>query len=291
MKLAVFSKNIKNSFVDDILSFICYLLSNQVELYVYDELSSLIKDKITFNKKDKIIFFDFNHKNLPVDFFISIGGDGTFLDAVNFIIEKNIPIIGINTGRLGFLTTVKMDEAMSLITNIKNENYYIEKRSLLELKSPEVFDSKYALNEFTIHKTNSSSMIKINAYLNSKFLNTYWADGLIVATPTGSTAYSMSVGAPIVFPNSKNLIITPIAPHNLTQRPVVIPDDCEVKLICEARTNKFLISLDHQSKVMDENNEFKISIANKKINFFYLNNNNFIKTLRSKLMWGKDSRN
>lgn len=224
---------------------------------------------------------------------LSIGGDGTYLEAVSFIRGSGIPIIGLNSGRLGFLANISRDNLITAIDEVINNRYHIDKRTLIKLdcSEPVFSDYKYALNEFTIHKKDSSSMIKIQAFINNDYLNTYWADGLIIATPTGSTAYSMSAGGPIVSPDSGIFIISPLAPHNLTVRPLVIPDNCELRLRVEGRNTNYLVSLDRRSEFFHKSVDFFIRRADFAINSIRLNQINYFTTLRSKLMWGIDSRN
>lgn len=227
------------------------------------------------------------------DVMLSIGGDGTFLEAVTYIRDKGIPVAGINSGRLGFLADIAQEDISSALNSILYGLFTIEERTLLELKSDqELFgDFNFALNEITVHKRDDSSMIKLHAYLDNQFLNTYWADGLIVSTPTGSTAYSLSVGGPIVLPGVQDFIVAPIAPHNLTVRPMVIPDNMELKLRMEGRTGHVLVSLDSRSVVVEAGLELRITKAPFKVKTLRLQDQSFYNTLRSKLMWGLDRRN
>ncbi|MFM8759916.1 MAG: NAD kinase [Methylophilaceae bacterium] len=228
-----------------------------------------------------------------VDFLLSIGGDGTILDTLTMVQDSGIPVLGINVGRLGFLTGVGKDEITAALEALQKGHYSIDKRSLLRLESNRnLFGGlNYALNELTIHKKDSSSMIIINTFLNGEYLNSYWADGLIIATPTGSTGYSMSCGGPIVAPHSGNFVITPIAPHNLSVRPIVVSDKNVISLEVEGRNQYFLASLDSRSVTIDT----AISLAVRKeefsMNLVRLGSANFLDTLRKKLNWGLDTRN
>jgi NAD+ kinase len=227
------------------------------------------------------------------DFAITLGGDGTFLDGMRYLYSQSIPILGINTGRLGFLTSFSLTESEQLLPGILQNDFFIEERTLIELTAPVNFfkDCNKALNEFTIQKTDSSSMITIHTYVNDELLNTYWADGLIVATPTGSTAYSLSCGGPIVMPESGNFIITPIAPHNLNVRPIVIPDEVTIKLKIESRSEHILIALDSYSQIVSDTTEIILQKAPGKLQIIRPSSYTFFTTLRNKLMWGVDKRN
>src|SRR5882757_2741445 len=228
-----------------------------------------------------------------IEFLISLGGDGTLLDTVSLVRDKNIPVLGINFGRLGFLASIGKEELTTAVTSLVNRTFVVDKRSLIHLDAnkPLFGDVPYGLNEFAIHKTDTSPMIKIHTYLNGEFLNTYWADGLIVATPTGSTGYSLSCGGPVVFPDSASFVITPVAPHNLNVRPIVVPDNNIISFEVEGRTDGFLCTLDSRREIVTK--EIQIAVKKEKfgINLIRLNENNFLQTLRDKLSWGLDKRN
>ncbi|MDP4206237.1 MAG: NAD kinase, partial [Bacteroidota bacterium] len=221
------------------------------------------------------------------------GGDGTFLEAASLVHDTGLPIVGINSGRLGFLADISQSEIGFALEQILDGKYLIEERSLVEIIEPEgkFGNCNYALNEVTFHKMDSSSMITIHAYLNNVYLNTYWADGLIISTPTGSTAYSLSVGGPIVSPDSSIFILSPIASHNLTVRPFVIPDHNELMFEIEGRGEHFLTSLDSRSSVMTVNTRIRLRKADFKLRVIKLREHDFYSTLRNKLMWGADKRN
>jgi NAD+ kinase len=223
----------------------------------------------------------------------SVGGDGTLLESVSYVKKLKLPVLGINTGRLGFLTSVSSQETDEAIKSILANDFDLDTRSLLEveLKNNPFGTLNFALNEVTIQKKDSSSMITIHTYLDGKFLNSYWADGLIVSTPTGSTAYSLSCNGPIVLPNSGNIIITPIAPHNLNVRPLVIPDNIEVRLLIESRAENCLVALDYKSETIPVSTEIIIKKSKEQISLIRLKNHDFLSTLRNKLMWGLDKRN
>ncbi|MDG1052581.1 MAG: NAD kinase, partial [Flavobacteriaceae bacterium] len=252
-------------------------------------VSILDEDLNSTNKYD--IFS--SHKDLDNSFklMITIGGDGTLLRSIAFVKDLQIPIIGINTGRLGFLATLNKESLKPKLEKIINGEYQIENRTLLEVNVKEKTDFAFALNEITVGRKNTTSMIKIKTNLNGDFLNSYWADGLIISTPTGSTGYSLSCGGPIMSPKSQTLALTPIAPHNLNARPIIIPDDTEIELIVSGREDFHLLSLD--SRIISVKNEdiIKINKAKFSIMIAHLNEDSFYKTLRNKLLWGEDKRN
>lgn len=238
-----------------------------------------------------------NHTQLDssVDFFISIGGDGTMLRAATFVKNKNIPIVGINAGRLGFLANVQQDAIEHLLPLLFEKKYKISQRSLLSLECyPEecnIYDLNFALNEITVSRKDTTSMITIETCLNGEYLTSYWADGLIISTPTGSTGYSLSCGGPVITPDVKCIIITPIAPHNLNVRPLIISDETEIKLKVSGREPQFLVSLDSGTKAIDNETEIHIKKAPFTINMVEFPEEGFLKTLRNKLLWGEDKRN
>ena len=228
-----------------------------------------------------------------IDCMISLGGDGTLLDTVTFVKDSGIPVLGINYGRLGFLANIGKEELHSAIEALVNRQFATDKRTLLHLDAniPLFGDTPYALNEFSLHKKDTSPMIKIHTYLNGELLNTYWADGLIVATPTGSTGYSLSCNGPIVFPDSASFVITAVAPHNLNIRPIIIPDTNIVSFEIEGRTDGFLCTLDSRKEAVPKEVQIAIKKEEFGINLIRLNENNFLQTLRNKLSWGLDKRN
>ncbi|GAA4310618.1 NAD kinase [Compostibacter hankyongensis] len=228
-----------------------------------------------------------------VEFLISMGGDGTLLDTVSFVRDTNIPIIGINFGRLGFLASIGKDDIHTLVQALIDRNFVIDKRGMLHLDAniPLFGEVPYALNEFTIHKKDTSAMIRIHMYLNGEFLNTYWADGLIVTTPTGSTAYSLSCGGPVVFPDTGSLVITPVAPHNLNVRPIVVPDHNIISFEVEGRSDQFLCTLDSRIETVDRQVQLAVRKEVFTLSLLRLQEANFMNTLRNKLLWGIDKRN
>jgi len=228
-----------------------------------------------------------------VDCFITLGGDGTILDATTIVREKKIPLLGINFGRLGFLANISRDEVVIAVDAIINHTFISDKRSLIHLDAsiPLFQDSPFALNEFAIHKRDTAPMIKIHTYLNGEFLNTFWADGLIVATPTGSTGYSMSCTGPIVFPDSKNFVITPVAPHNLNVRSIVVADTSIISFEIESRVDQFICALDARREIVNKDIQLAVKKESFDANLIKLSENTFLSTLREKLIWGMDKRN
>ncbi len=228
-----------------------------------------------------------------MDFIISIGGDGTLLDTVCQVGSLEIPILGLNTGRLGFLATVATDHIEEAIHHLAEHNYQLESRSLISLRSSKMLFGRqnFALNEFTIHKRDTSSMITVHTYIDGQYLNSYWADGLIVATPTGSTGYSLSCGGPLISPEAKNLVITPVSPHNLNVRPIIVSDESEISFTIEGRSEKFLISLDSRSTSISSEVKLVVKKEAFSAKLIKLPNYHFFDTLRQKLNWGFDMRN
>jgi len=229
------------------------------------------------------------------DLFFSLGGDGTILSSVKFVKDMDIPIVGINTGRLGFLATIHKDEVNSSINDILNGDYNISERSLLEVNSTDQkFESQnfnYALNEVTISRKDTTSMISIDTWIDDEHIGAYWSDGLIIATPTGSTGYSLSCGGPIITPQTKSFVLSPIAPHNLSARPMVVPDHSEVRLKISGREDNYLVSMDSRIYISSQTDEISVKKANFTIKLALHKDNSFLKTLRTKLFWGKDQRN
>jgi len=292
MRIALFGTNFSENFNKYIQHLINKLESEKVEIFIERFFHNYLEEKIRFKTDIKTFT---NHEDLKnkADVLFSIGGDGTLLNAVSYVRDSNIPILGINTGRLGFISSIAPDQIEQAINDVLNNNYKTNKRTLLSLEtSNNLFKNKnFALNEVAILKKDTSSMIKVDAYVDEEFLNTYWADGLIVSTPTGSTGYSLSCGGPIIAPGTNNIIITPIAQHNLNVRPIVINHNSTIKLKVEDRDQLALVSLDSCSRAFDSSIELTIKKANFKINLIEPQNNSFISTVRQKLMWGRDKRN
>jgi NAD+ kinase len=290
MTIAIFGKSFDPLHSKEIAQLINGLIAHKHELVVFDEFSEYLKSTIGFAAEN--IFSE--HEELKnVALMISVGGDGTILNTLTYIRHFEIPVLGINTGRLGFLSTVNTNEIPEIIEAIDSGNYECEERSVLELTSVDNLFSpvNYALNEMAIHKNDRSSMITISAYLNNVYLNSYWADGIIVSTATGSTAYSMSCGGPIVLPGSQVLVITPIAPHNLNVRPIVVPDKLTIRLEVEGREEQHLVSLDSRAVSLDSAMPLEVKKAPFKMKLVRLHDRSFVETIRTKLNWGLDKRN
>lgn len=290
MVIGVFGRKFDDRFSDSIQGLFNLLENEGFEIIIYEKFCDFLKQKLTLPQSYNL--FNTHHEVSKLDVLLSIGGDGTILDTINYIRDSNVPVLGINVGRLGFLSTVSLDEIPDAIACLKNNNFTIDSRSLIKIESEtKLGEFNYALNEVTIHRKDTSSMITVNVWLDENFISTYWADGLIVATATGSTAYSLSCGGPISMPNSQNLIITPIAPHNLNVRPLVIPNSGELKLHAKGRDESFLLSMDSHSFSIDGNTDIYLSIADFKLNLINLPGHSFFNAIRNKLMWGADKRN
>tara|TARA_B100000900_G_scaffold156050_1_gene132671 strand:+ start:14469 stop:15347 length:879 start_codon:yes stop_codon:yes gene_type:complete len=268
------------------------LEENYVPIIIEHQFHDFLIDHVQF-KKDIDIFDSPRELQENADILLSIGGDGTLLNTITLIRNSGIPVLGINTGRLGFISSVSTDQIDNAINQLLKKEYMLEERTLLQLDTNnQLFgETNFALNEVTVLKKDTSSMIRIHAFLDDEFLNSYWADGLIIATPTGSTGYSLSCGGPIVVPGTENFIIAPIAPHNLNVRPVIVSEERVLKLRVEDRDELALVSLDSRSRAIDPTLELKIRKADFKVNLIKLNSQSFIATIREKLMWGKDKRN
>lgn len=294
MKIAIFGHYYQNNTTTIISKVIGMLEKNGASILIEEKFYKSIKEN---NTKFKIYETYKSHFDLENDiaFLISIGGDGTILRAATLVRDKNIPIVGVNAGRLGFLATVQEENIDTFLSKLFSNDFKISERTLLSLKcSPanvDLEDINFALNEITVSRKDTTSMITIETFLNNEYLNSYWADGLIISTPTGSTGYSLSCGGPVLMPENSSLVITPIAPHNLTARPLVIPDDIELKLKVSGREEQYLVSLD--SRIISVTNETILTIKKSpfRIKLVDFNEEGFLKTIRKKLLWGEDKRN
>jgi len=294
MKVAIYGQYYQNSTEPIIRDIFVFFNENNVEMIIEAEFLKLLYDKQIVKKEYKT-FHSNKELDSSFDIMISIGGDGTILRAATLVRDSGIPILGINAGRLGFLAMVQKDEIAQFLKFVIEKKYTISERSLISLSSSpkisEIEDINFAMNEISVSRKDTTSMITIETYLDGEFLNSYWADGLIIATPTGSTGYSMSCGGPILTPNVTSLVITPIAPHNLNARPLVIPDDTEIRLKISGREEQYLVSLD--SRIASVKNESILTIKKTpfKIKMVEIQEETFLKTLRNKLLWGEDKRN
>ncbi len=262
------------------------------KLFIWEPFHNFLKSKITFNH-EITLFNDHNDLKGKADLLFSVGGDGTMLHSVRLVRDSGIPIAGINLGTMGFLSSIPRTEIISAVDDILENRYCIVKRTLISLHSPQNLfnDFNFAFNELSINKKENSSLIVVHVWVNDQQLHSYWADGLIIATPTGSTAYSLSCGGPILTPDSSNFVITPIAPHNLSVRPVVIPDSSLIRIRVDSRDHQALVGLDSQSAIITPDNELVVGKAEFEINLVQRFNENFFSTIRAKLNWGSDIRN
>lgn len=293
MKIALYGRKIEKSHIEDFRQFYQKLLDMRVEVLIHEELVSETEKIEALELPSWKTFKNHQDLNQSINFLISLGGDGTFLNTILLIRDLNIPVIGINTGRLGFLSNVPISDMSEALDKLATSDYSIEKRNMLVLKSENNLfgEENLALNEISILKRDSASMIKIHTELNGSHLNSYWTDGLIISTATGSTAYSLSCGGPILMPGSGNFVITPIAPHNLNVRPIVIDDDSELRLRVESRSEKSLVALDSRSVEVGNDEYLSIKKADFKLHVVQFETNSFIQSLRYKLNWGLDKRN
>ena len=292
MKVAVYSRGIDNDQLGEVRTFFKELENYKLDYVVYKPLFEALQTQINLDSETPTFT---THEDLDkdVEFIIGLGGDGTLLDTVTIIKDKPISIMGINFGRLGFLSSINSDNLETAIRALDYRTYVSEKRSLIHLDADQpLFENlPFGLNEFTVLKRDTASMLKIHTYINGEFLNTYWADGLIVATPTGSTGYSLSCGGPIVFPDSENFVITPVAPHHLNVRSLVINDNSIVSFEIESRSDEIICSLDSRREIVTKNVSLAVRKEKFSINLLRLSENNFLHTLQTKLIWGLDKRN
>lgn len=290
MKVGIFAKSVLDpKHRDALLKLVSVLVERGHEIWCPPSLEDFVR--MNFSQVAPQVFDRFTSKYKPVDVLCSVGGDGTILSTLPLINDSDIPVFPINTGRLGFLAGIPSDQLENAVSELEKGHYSVEARSLLHLESSEkIFDFEYALNDFVIHKKETSSMIVVHAYLNGEFLNSYWSDGLIISTPTGSTGYSLSCGGPIIFPKSDSFVITPIAPHNLNVRPVVISDNTVISFEIEGRASSYLASMDSRSESITNEVSMAVKKADFHLNLIRLNEINFMDTLRSKLNWGFDKR-
>ena len=292
MRIAVYGRQFNDAAV---LPFIRQVFDNlwqhNVEIYVHHQLGDYLSGKIdgvpyhVLKDNDQIKGF--------IDLFLTLGGDGTLLDMVAVIRDSGVPVIGINFGRLGFLASVNKNDIAAAIHAVVNKQFTLDSRSLLSIDSErKVFgDNNFALNDITIHKRDDAAMITTHMFLDGEFLNSYWGDGIIIATSTGSTAYSLSCGGPIIFPQSNGIVVTPVSPHNLNVRPIILPDSSVLSFEVECRGSNYLVSCDSRTAKIDKTIKFHVSKAGFQLNLIRLSNESYLSTLRNKLLWGLDARN
>jgi len=292
MKIAIYSRLLEEDKRSDVQFLFDELNRQKIATAVFLPFYEDIKDRINL-PAGTTTFYLSDDLTSEIEFVISLGGDGTLLDTVGLVRDKGIPIMGINFGRLGFLASIGREQLADAVKALKKQTYVIDKRTMIHLDaSISMFGNvPFALNEFSIHKRDTAPMIKIHTYLNGEFLNTYWADGLIVATPTGSTGYSLSCNGPIVFPDSGSFLITPVAPHNLNVRPILVPDDNIISFEVESRTDQIICALDSRREIVSKNVQLAVKKETFLLNLLRLTENNFLQTLHNKLTWGLDKRN
>ena len=292
MQVAVFGRTFPTYARENIATMFSKFNMLNVDVWVFEPLFEFLQKKTGLRPKVAGLYT--SHKDLPkdLDFLFSLGGDGTFLETVNIVRESGIPVLGVNIGRLGFLSYISQENMAESLENVFSGNYDIEERMLLKVETPghPLNDLDVALNEVRIYK-NSGSLITIHVKVNDEFLSAYWADGLLLSTPTGSTAYNLSVGGPIVVPEANIFVLSPIAPHNLTVRPLVLPDSAVLKLSVDTRDPQFQLALDSRSVDLDVNTTVTIRKADFTLKMIRIENISFYSTLRNKLMWGADKRN
>lgn len=294
MKIAIYGQYYQGNTHPSIKTLLDFLVQEKLEVYIETDFFDLMLKEDKNIPKDNS-FQTFTNLDGSFDLLISIGGDGTILRAITYVRDLGIPIVGINTGRLGFLATIQTNQIEGAMRSILEKQYKISERTLLSIQTnPENKDllhTNFALNEIAVSRKNTTSMITVATHLNDEYLTSYWADGLIVSTPTGSTGYSLSCAGPVITPDANNFVLTPIAPHNLNARPLVIPDDTAIQLKVDGREDEYLISLDSRIATLSNSTVITIKKASFKIKMVELLSESFIDTLRKKLLWGEDKRN
>jgi len=291
MKIAIHGRNFNESARPYIESMFSELARRKIEVQLSEPFRSFL-DKQCIQHFSNMVYGN-PDELCNARMVVSMGGDGTLLETISHVGKRRIPVIGINVGRLGFLATVSPERISDMIEALENNQYKIDERTLVKVESNiDLFEGRnFGLNDFTITKTDTASMITVHTYLNDEFLNSYWADGVIISTPTGSTGYSLSCGGPVLVPHSQNFIITPVSPHNLNVRPLVVEDSSVIRLEVKSRSNNFLVSMDSRSRVVDEVTELTVSKADFTARLIKMRDDSFLDTLRSKLSWGLDMRN
>jgi NAD+ kinase len=292
MKAAIYSRVFEASQQQDVQLFFDELSRQKIAPVIFSGFFDQVKKTVSLPANTET-FSGSDDLTDDVEFIISLGGDGTLLDTITLIRNKPIAIMGINFGRLGFLASIGRNELQAAVKSIAQRTYVVDKRVLVHVDAsiPLFGNVPYALNEFSIHKRDVASMIKIHTYINGEFLNTYWADGLIVSTPTGSTGYSLSCGGPVVFPDSGSFVITPVAPHNLNVRPIIVPDNAIISFEIESRAEEIICALDSRREIVAREVQLAVKKEEFEISLVRLSENNFLQTMRNKLTWGLDKRN
>jgi len=292
MRIAVYGRQFNDGIVVPYIQQVFDKLAmHGVEIYVHPQLCEFLKENVK-SVQYKVLDDKVKLKGF-IDLFLTLGGDGTLLDMVAVIRDSGIPVIGINFGRLGFLASINKNDIDAAIYAVVNKQFTLDSRELLSIDSEmEIFGKdNFALNDITIHKRDDAAMITTHVFLNKEFLNSYWGDGIIISSSTGSPAYSLSCGGPIIFPESNSIVLTPVAPHNLNVRPIVLPDTSVLAFDVECRSNNYLVSCDSRTAIIDKTMRFQVSKAEFRLNLIRLNNESYLSTLRNKLLWGLDVRN
>lgn len=292
MKIALYGKPYENHLIQDVSRLVNCIEEHGFEVEIYEKYGKFLREN-SFLRKDYPLFSRENAEIGKYTCLVSIGGDGTLLDTVTLIGDSGVPVVGINAGRLGFISSISIDEFETVLQSLKDRSFVCDNRSLLQVNTArDLFgQNNFALNELTIHKKDTSSMIKIDCYLDDEVLNTYWSDGLIISTPTGSTAYNLSCGGPIIIPGSENVVVTPIAPHNLTVRPLVVSNTATLRLRVSGRSENFLIAIDSRPEVLYPEEEVVVSRAPFYFKLIQPRGHTFLTAMRNKLTWGVDKRN
>lgn len=292
MHIAIYNRAFEQDDIHVFKTLLQLLNERQITPVFFDELAERLKNEITLPDNFETFSYQ-NPLSSRVKFLLSLGGDGTMLDVVTYVGRLDIPILGINLGRLGFLAATQSNDLQFAIDSLIKGAYILDPRSLIHLEASQPLFGRcpFALNDFSIHRNDSSSLIKIHAYLNGEFLCTYWADGIIVSTPTGSTGYSLSCGGPVIFPQADTFVITAVAPHNLNVRPIIVSNSSIISFEIEGRAKHYLCTLDARSEIVDNTISFAVRKEDFEINLIRLEGQNFLHTLQSKLFWGVDHRN
>ncbi|MEM1323082.1 MAG: NAD kinase [Bacteroidota bacterium] len=293
MQIVVYGRQFKQKDMPHIQELFDVLYEEDITVYVFKDYLEQLGGNINFQRDVGVFEGYLDLKTRKIDFFITLGGDGTILNATTLVRDSNVPIVGINMGRLGFLASIEKKMIREAVSLLKKNMFNLDHRSLLYLEANEELfgDIRFALNDCTLLKRDTSSMITIHTYINGAYLTSYWADGIIISTPTGSTGYSLSCGGPIIFPNSGNFVITPVAPHNLNVRPIVISDTSVISFEVEGRTDNFLCTLDSRFEMITSKHQLAVRKADFQIRLVELPEMTFLRTIREKLTWGIDSRN
>lgn len=292
MKVAIYGLKVSADQKDSFVQFFEELNQRNIQYTVEKEFREILVNELSLNLKSHETFSSYEDLQESINLFFTFGGDGTILNAAAIIQDKNIPIVGVNTGRLGFLATINIEYLFESLENIFDGNYKISSRSLISVRSDEAeIEFPFALNEITVTRRETTSMITVEVYVNGEFLNSYWADGLIISTPTGSTGYSLSCGGPIVHPENNTFIITAIAPHNLNVRPYMISDDSILDLKIISRVDEYFLSLDARNKPLSTNVKLQLRKAGFRLHIVEPKDKTYLMTLRDKMFWGSDKRN